>query len=100
MGVLALVSQAGKVSWARNWPFAFFGLSAFLFLRSDPETWPLVPVGFWATLPDPEVLLHRFFVGLVIALPVFDGRVQPGLVASGLAPFAFPLLSPTPLASL
>src|SRR5882724_8587862 len=61
MGLLALVAQAGKVSWARNWPLAFFGLSAFLFLRSDPETWPLGPVGFWATLADPEVLLHRFF---------------------------------------
>ena len=50
MGLLALVAQAGQVSWARNWPLAFFGLSAFLFLRSDPETWPLGPVGFWATL--------------------------------------------------
>src|ERR1700674_2300480 len=54
MGLLALVAQAGQVSWARNWPLAFLGLSAFLFLRSDPETWPLGPVGFWATLADPK----------------------------------------------
>jgi len=71
MGLLALVAQAGQVSWARHWPLAFFGLSAFLFLRSDPETWPLGPVGFWATLANPEVLLHRFFAVLVIALAVF-----------------------------
>jgi putative copper resistance protein D len=92
MGLLALVAQAGKVSWARNWPLAFFGLSAFLFLRSDPETWPLGPVGFWATLADPEVLLHRFFAVLVIALAVFEWRVQTGRVASGGARLAFPVL--------
>jgi putative copper resistance protein D len=88
MGLLALAAQAGKVYW----PLAFFGLSAFLFLRSDPETWPLGPVGFWATLADPEVLLHRFFAVLVIALAVFEWRVQTGRVASGRARLAFPFL--------
>ncbi len=92
MGLLALVAQAGQVSWARHWPLAFFGLSAFLLLRSDPETWPLGPVGFWATLADPEVLLHRFFALLVIALAVFEWRVQTGRVASGRARLVFPVL--------
>jgi copper resistance protein D len=92
MGILALVAQAGQISWARNWPLAFFGLSAFLFLRSDPETWPLGPVGFWATLADPEVLLHRFFALLVIALAAFEWRVQTGRVASGRARLVFPVL--------
>ncbi len=92
MGLLALIAQAGKISWARNWPLAFFGLSAFLFLRSDPETWPLGPVGFWATLADPEVLLHRFFAVLVIVLAIFEWRVQTGRVAAGRARLAFPVL--------
>src|SRR2546421_2573624 len=92
MGLLALIAQAGRVSWARNWPLAFFGLSAFLFLRSDPETWPLGPVGFWATLADPEVLLHRFFAVLVIALAVFEWRVQTGRVASDRGRLVFPVL--------
>jgi putative copper resistance protein D len=92
MGILALVAQAGKMSWARNWPLAFFGLSAFLFLRSDPETWPLGPIGFWVTLADPEVLLHRFFALLVIALAIFEWRVQTGRVSSGGARLAFPVL--------
>jgi putative copper resistance protein D len=92
MGLLALLAQAGKISWARNWPLAFFGLSAFLFLRSDPETWPLGPVGFWATLADPEILLHRFFAVLVIALAIFEWRVQTGRVASSRARLAFPVL--------
>src|SRR5260370_493828 len=92
MGLLALVAHSTKRSFARNWPFAFFGLSAFLFLRSDPETWPLGPVGFWATLADPEVLLHRFFALLVIALAVFEWRVQTGRIASGSARLIFPVL--------
>src|SRR6266478_824618 len=92
IGLLALIAQAGRISWARNWPLAFFGLSAFLFLRSDPETWPLGPVGFWATLADPEILLHRFFALLVIALAVFEWRVQTGRVASGRARLIFPTL--------
>jgi len=92
MGLLALIAQAGKTSWARNWPLAFFGLSAFLFLRSDPETWPLGPVGFWATLADPEVLLHRFFAVLVIALAIFEWRVQTGRVTSGRGRLIFPVL--------
>jgi putative copper resistance protein D len=92
MGVFALLASIEKSSWARNWPLAFFGLSVFLFLRSDPETWPLGPVGFWATLADPEVLLHRFFAVLVIALAVFEWRVQTGRVASGPARLVFPIL--------
>jgi putative copper resistance protein D len=92
MGLLALLAQAGRFSWARNWPLAFFGLSAFLFLRSDPETWPLGPVGFWTTLADPEILLHRFFAALVIVLAIFEWRVQTGRVASSRARLAFPVL--------
>jgi putative copper resistance protein D len=92
VGLLALVAQAGHVSWARHWPLAFLGLSVFLFLRSDPEVWPLGPNGFWVTLADPEVLLHRIFVVLVIALAVFEWRVQTGRVASASVRLVFPVL--------
>jgi copper resistance protein D len=92
IGLLALVAQAGRVSWARNWPLAFLGLSVFLFLRSDPEVWPLGPNGFWVTFADPEVLLHRIFVLLVIGLAVFEWRVQTGRVSSAKARLVFPLL--------
>jgi putative copper resistance protein D len=92
IGLLAFLAQAGRLSWARNWPLVFLGLSVFLFLRSDPEVWPLGPNGFWVTLTDPEVLLHRFFVVLVIALAIFEWRVQTGRVASGGARLVFPML--------
>jgi len=92
VGLLALLAQASKISWARNWPLLFLGLSVFLFLRSDPEVWPLGPNGFWVTLADPEVLLHRIFAGLVVALAVFEWRVQTGRAASSNMRLVFPAL--------
>lgn len=92
IGLLSFLAQARHFVWARNWPLIFLGLAVFLFLRSDPETWPLGPNGFWATLQDPEVLLHRLFVLLVIALALFEWRVQTGRVASERARLVFPML--------
>jgi putative copper resistance protein D len=92
LGLLALLAEAGRVQWARNWPLVFLGLAAFLFLRSDPEVWPLGPNGFWVSFMDPEVLLHRIFVVLVIALAVFEWRVQTGRVASEGGRLIFPAL--------
>ena len=92
IGLLAFLAQTKHFPWARNWPLIFLGLSAFLFLRSDPETWPLGPNGFWVTLQDPEVLLHRIFALLVIALAIFEWRVQTGRVATQRARLIFPAL--------
>jgi putative copper resistance protein D len=92
VGFLALLAQTGKISWARNWPLLFLGLSIFLFLRSDPEVWPLGPNGFWVTLADPEVLLHRIFAALVVALAAFEWRVQTGRAASANMRLVFPML--------
>jgi putative copper resistance protein D len=91
-GLLAFLAQANQSRWARNWPLMFLGLALFLFLRSDPETWPLGPNGFWVTLEDPEVLLHRIFVLLVSALAIFEWRVQTGRVATQRARLIFPAL--------
>ena len=92
VGLLALLAQAGRISWARAWPLLFLGLSVFLFLRSDPEVWPLGPNGFWVTFADPEVLLHRIFAALVIALAIFEWRVQTGRAASPSVRLVFPML--------
>ncbi len=92
IGLLAFLAQTKHSPWARNWPFLFLGLSLFLFLRSDPETWPLGPNGFWVTLQDPEVLLHRIFALLVIGLAIFEWRVQTGRVATARARLIFPAL--------
>jgi putative copper resistance protein D len=92
IGLLAFLAQTKHFPWARNWPLLFLGLSLFLFLRSDPETWPLGPNGFWVTLQDPEVLLHRIFSLLVIGLAIFEWRVQTGRVTTQGPRLIFPAL--------
>jgi putative copper resistance protein D len=92
IGLLAIFAQFGHFPLARNWPLVFLGLSVFLFLRSDPETWPLGPVGFWVSMTDPEVLLHRIVALLVIGLAVFEWRVQTDRVESPKVRLVFPVL--------
>ena len=92
IGVLALLNQAG-VRWARHWPLAFLGLAVFLFLRSDPEVWPLGSVGFFASLRDVEVLQHRVFVILTAAFAFFEWGVRTGRIKDPRAALVFPLLT-------
>ena len=91
IGVLALVSQAG-VRWARHWPLVFLGLSAFLFLRSDPEVWPLGDIGLIESLRDPEVVQHRIFATLPLLLGIFEWCVRTGRLRSRAAAEVFALL--------
>jgi putative copper resistance protein D len=91
IGLLALVNQAG-VRAARHWPLVFLGLAAFLFLRSDPEVWPLGDIGLIESLRDPEVVQHRFFVVLVIVFALFEWRVRAGKLGNTKAALVFPLL--------
>ncbi len=91
VGFLALLNQAG-LRWARHWPLVFLGLAVFLFLRSDPEVWPLGQEGLFASLRDPEVLQHRFFVLLTVAFALFEWRVRAGGWQNRRAALVFPLL--------
>jgi putative copper resistance protein D len=90
MGLLALVSRNRYFSWAKIWPLMFLGLAVFLFLRSDPENWPLGPNGFWASFREPDVLQHRAVVLLVIAFAVFQWLVETNRVKSHAAALVFP----------
>ena len=74
-GLTALI--AGLQWPPRTWlrfvpPLTLLGLVEFLFLRNDPEAWPIGPIGFWASLKDPEVYQHRVFVLLIIAIAVVE----------------------------
>ena len=77
IGLLSLLNAAG-LRWARHWPLLFLGLAAFLFLRSDPEVWPLGEIGFFDSFRDVEVLQHRVFVVLIAAFAIFEWRVRTG----------------------
>jgi putative copper resistance protein D len=92
IGLLALLNQAG-LRIARHWPLVFLGLAAFLFIRSDPEVWPLGQIGFIDSLRDVEVLQHRFFVLLTILFGVFEWRVRALGIRTGWTPYVFPLVT-------
>ena len=92
MGILALLHRTGRAGWARHWPLIFLGLAVFLFLRSDPGSWPIGPYGFWESMLFPEVLQHRVFILLVVAFGIFEWMVRTGRLASPACAMVFPLL--------
>jgi putative copper resistance protein D len=89
-GLLAAASRFRSMRWARHWPLAFMGLAVFLFLRADPENWPLGPRGFWESFAVAEVLQHRLFVLLVIAFAIFQWGVETGRISSHSGALVFP----------
>ena len=89
-GLLAVLAQSGRARWARHWPLAFLGLAAFLFLRSDPENWPLGPRSFWQSFAVADVLQHRVFVLLIVAFAAFEWSVRTGRIVSRGAGYVFP----------
>ena len=91
IGLLALLNQAG-IRWARHWPLVFLGLSAFLFLRSDPEVWPLGSIGLIESLRDAEVVQHRLFALMPLLFGVFEWCVRTGRLRSRAAAQVFPLV--------
>ena len=90
IAALALLNRAG-VGWARHWPLAFLLLAVFLFLRSDPEVWPLGEQPFWASFRDVEVLQHRVFVVLISVFALFEWGVRTGRIRRPGAALVFPL---------
>lgn len=90
MGILALLSRSRYFSWAKVWPLAFLGLAVFLFLRADPENWPLGPNGFWQSFGVVDVLQHRAAVLLIILFAIFQYRVETQRMKSMAAALVFP----------
>lgn len=77
MGFFALLSYLPRMAWARYWPLGFVMLGVFLFFRSDAETWPLGPIGFWeSTFGNGEVLQHRLATLLCFGLGVIELRIR------------------------
>ena len=90
MGILALLARSRYFPWAKIWPLMFLGLALFLFLRADPENWPLGPNGFWESFSVPDVLQHRAAVLLIILFAIFTWRVETGRMKSMPAALVFP----------
>lgn len=92
MALIAMLSYNKRFEWARYWPLGFVGLSIFLFFRSDAETWPLGPIGFWeSTFGNGEVFQHRIATLLAFALGVMEMRTRTNRNAQRLR-YLFPIL--------
>jgi len=90
IGILAVASRFKQMRWARHWPLVFIGLAIFIFLRADPENWPLGPNGFWESCLEADVLQHRFFSLLTVGFAIFEWRVQTGRSGRRIYAYVFP----------
>ena len=88
-----MLSYNHRFRWARYWPMGFVALAVFLFFRSDAETWPLGPIGFWeSTFGKGEVLQHRIATLLVFTLGIMEWRVRNNKWRFHRLPYMFPIL--------
>lgn len=89
----SLKSVSKILSFTQYWPLGFVLLGIFLFFRSDAETWPLGPIGFWeSTFNNGEVLQHRIATLLVFTLGMIELRARLSKNASAALIYAFPVL--------
>jgi putative copper resistance protein D len=96
MSFFAMLSYAKKsgFEYFKYWPLGFVGLGIFLFFRSDAETWPLGPIGFWeSTFNNGEVLQHRIATLLVFVLGIMELTARISKNPTSKLPFIFPLLA-------
>ena len=91
-GILAVLSRSRHARWARHWPLAFCGLAFFLFVRADPENWPLGPNGFLESFTSADVLQHRLFVILILGFSAFEWGIQTGHLRRKSAAMVFPVV--------
>ncbi|MCK9606252.1 MAG: CopD family protein [Methylomonas sp.] len=94
MSFFAMLSYSNRFHrWARFWPVGFMALGIFLFFRSDAESWPLGPIGFWdSTFNNGEVLQHRIATLLVFMLGLMEVRARINN-DQGILPYVFPILA-------
>lgn len=90
--VAGLTHKLTRIS--HYWPVGFVLLGIFLFFRSDAETWPLGPIGFWdSTFNNGEVLQHRIATLLVFVLGVMELRARSYANRGNRLSLVFPLLA-------
>ncbi|PKM12228.1 MAG: copper resistance protein [Gammaproteobacteria bacterium HGW-Gammaproteobacteria-3] len=95
MSFFAMLSYSARVhNWAKFWPVGFVLLGIFLFFRSDAESWPLGPIGFWeSTFNNGEILQHRLATLLVFMLGIMEVKTRMENSTTGTLPFVFPILA-------
>ena len=93
ISLLALLSRREGLGWARHWPLGFVALAVFLFIRSDPENWPLGHVPFWVGFANAEVLQHRVAILLAGVLGLVEWRAHLAQDQEPWYAYVFPVLA-------
>lgn len=96
MSFLAMLSYVKNESFAftKYWPLGFVCLGIFLFFRSDAETWPLGPIGFWdSTFNNGEVLQHRIATLVVFVLGLIELNARISYNPNSRKSLVFPVLA-------
>jgi len=93
MGLFALLARTGKASWAEYWPLLLIGIAGFIFLRADPECWPLGWKGFGACWADPEVFQHRIAALVCVVFAVFEARARKQRRETDPLALVFPMMT-------
>lgn len=78
VGLAALLDASRKVPFTRHWPLLFLGLFVFLFVRSDPEVWPMGDIPLLAAMRDPEAVQHKLAAFLVLGFALAEWAVRLG----------------------
>ncbi|HEX2581271.1 MAG TPA: CopD family protein [Dongiaceae bacterium] len=90
IGFLAFLDRALGLRWARHWPLAYLLLAVFLFIRSEPEFWPIGTLSFAQSIRDPEFLQHKVFITLISAFALFEWAVRQQWLTRPWASYVFP----------
>ncbi len=92
IGVLALLARTGKAEWAGYWPLLLIGISIFILIRADTESWPYGRQGFWAAALDPEVFQHRLVALACAGFAVFELHARKRRPENNRLALIFPIM--------
>jgi len=90
--LLAGLQWPRRTWWRFVPPMMLFGLSEFLFFRNDPETWPVGPQSFWASMQNAEDFQHRVFLLLIILIALVELLRAADRLPNLAAKYALPAL--------
>ena len=96
-GVLLLAEGSIRERWPLFrlfWPLCFLAGGFFVLIWSDTELWPFGPQSWYYGLTHhPEVLQHKTFAVLLLALGVIEIQRARGVLKNGWSSWAFPVLA-------
>lgn len=76
------------------WPLCFLLSGIFVLIFSDTELWPFGPKSWWTgVVGNPEVLQHKTFAVILLALGVIEMRRAMGVLRAAWSAWVFPVLA-------